>query len=673
MYGNVVMLPQRSALPGVSEAHLALARHLAGQVRTLSADELEQWGIRGQDSLSVRWHTAAEDLLDHWENIHNERGRTDRMALVGHFTAIRDTYRAITSKRLVIMGKAGAGKTVLAHRLILDLVDNAGATGPVPVLFSLGDWNPTATVLRAWLVRQLHRDFPFLESREPTTRKTAAESLVHGGLILPVLDGFDEIPDSHHRAAIREISNIDWPLVVTSRAEEYAEATRTVKAVGGAAAIELEDLAPEEAHRYLRQSTGKSRTPAWDTVFDHLYTAPTDAATRNLTPVLRTPLMVMLARTAYNDTPDHDPRVLLDTHRFPTRDALEEHLLSTYLTTLYNHRDRRTRLPNWAPENARHWLGHLATHLTQRGTHDLTWWHLPATLRRHIRVLLTTLTVALAGGLAYVLVRGLEVELAGALVLGLVVGFHNETRFSRGGGRNPERLRLRLRRRGRTRPSPATVLKKTAAKLGGWLAGEPMGWLVAVLVVVVVVMLVLGFSGGLVALLVYGLTLVLMYEFVNFFVSALGDNHDPHTIDPWTLLTRDRTVTLVRMIATTLAFGLAFAFVGGLEDGLAFGRLTLERAYVLGNGLVGGLVFGILGATARLVLSAWGNWLLFTRLWLPLTGRLPWRPKRFLEDAYRRGVLRRAGAVYQFRHARLRDHLARRYRAKSGSSPMPIA
>jgi hypothetical protein len=30
----------------------------------------------------------------------------------------------------------------------------------------------------------------------------------------------------------------------------------------------------------------------------------------------------------------------------------------------------------------------------------------------------------------------------------------------------------------------------------------------------------------------------------------------------------------------------------------------------------------------------------------------------FLGDAHRRGVLRQAGAVYQFRHARLQDHLA---------------
>ncbi len=343
--------------------------------------------------------------------------------------------------------------------------------------------------------------------------------------------------------------------------------------------------------------------------------------------------MVMLARTTYNDAPDHDPRELLDTHRFPTDDDLEEHLLYSYLATRYDRHDHRTRRPDWAPENARHWLGYLATHLTKHNTHDLTWWQLPATLHRYTRILLTTTTVGLAAGLLFGLVSG--------LVSGLVFGLINETGFTRGrAGREPERLRLRVPRRGSAKRSSATYLKRFAIEFtGGFAAGLAAG-------------LANGLANGLAAGLAAGLAVGLAVGLVNVVVSVLGDSHDPHATNPWTLLTRDRTVTLVRTIAAGLAVGLVF----GLVSGLVFGLVS-----------VFGLVFGLVGATARLALSAWGNWLLFTRLWLPLTGRLPWRPKRFLEDAYRRGVLRRAGAVYQFRHARLRDHLATHYRAKPDS------
>lgn len=42
--------------------------------------------------------------------------------------------------------------------------------------------------------------------------------------MLPVLDGFDELPEGRHRAAIGEISKVDRPLVVTGRPEQYARA-----------------------------------------------------------------------------------------------------------------------------------------------------------------------------------------------------------------------------------------------------------------------------------------------------------------------------------------------------------------------------------------------------------------------------------------------------------------
>ncbi|MFD8497319.1 hypothetical protein [Amycolatopsis sp. NPDC059657] len=53
-----------------------------------------------------------------------------------------------------------------------------------------------------------------------------------------------------------------------------------------------------------------------------------------------------------------------------------------------------------------------------------------------------------------------------------------------------------------------------------------------------------------------------------------------------------------------------------------------------------------------------GRWLIVARLWLPFTGRLPWRLRTFLEDACDCGVLRRSGPVWEFRHERLQRHLS---------------
>ncbi|SDD37541.1 hypothetical protein [Actinokineospora iranica] len=71
----------------------------------------------------------------------------------------------------------------------------------------------------------------------------------------------------------------------------------------------------------------------------------------------------------------------------------------------------------------------------------------------------------------------------------------------------------------------------------------------------------------------------------------------------------------------------------------------------------GHLTTAVLGLLAWMPLvTVWGPWPL-ARVWLPLTGRLPWPVMAFLADTHRRGVLRQAGGVYRVRHARLRDHL----------------
>jgi hypothetical protein len=76
-------------------------------------------------------------------------------------------------------------------------------------------------------------------------------------------------------------------------------------------------------------------------------------------------------------------------------------------------------------------------------------------------------------------------------------------------------------------------------------------------------------------------------------------------------------------------------------------------------------VTGVAAAVAIALVSAVATepqWLVFAvaRAWFAVSGQLPFRLMHFLEDAYTRGVLRRVGGIYQFRHADLQDHLAER-------------
>ncbi|MFI7438654.1 NACHT domain-containing protein [Nonomuraea indica] len=682
------------------------ARLLALRVQEISQQEERNWRIGDPWALRVRWRTASDDVVDRWDDIQAfaADGGDRPLPPTGDLPGVHSFYQSVPTGRLVIIGRAGAGKTVLAHRLILECFNRPGDSLRVPVLFSLGDWDPSRTGLHDWLADRLIGDYVLLEGVD-ATGTALARVLLESGRILPVLDGFDEIQHRHRGAAISELSRFDGPLILTTRPDEYAAAVSATRALSRAAAIELEDLTLDEAQRYLQAVSGKTRAAQWASVFSHVRTCPDDVTSRNLTAALSTPLLVMLTRTIYNDTPHDNPTDLLDGGRFPTQDALEEHLFSAYLTALYDPRRAvrsGTGKATWTDHQARRWLGHLAGHLAQLDTQDLTWWRLDATLRRRTRVLVTGLVAMLAGGIvgvvSYVVAMYLSgsrvggsqfreglLEMGTGLVAGLAAGLLNETRIGRRGtGRSPERLRLGPHRR--PVPARSRVLHGIGAEL---VVGFS-----AALVFSLASWLVWGFayddfsnpSAGrfvqafapwlntwlpdtgaptyVAAGLVLGFLVGISYAFVNAVVYVFsGPNDRSSAVSPWDLLTTDRGVTLFRVGMV----GFAVFLVNFVLVGNQYGTFPSE-AFVR-QGLLYGFLYGSFAALTRLVLSAWGRWLLFARLWLPLSGRLPWRPKLFLDDAHDRGVLRQSGAGYQFRHVRLRDHLVDQHRAQDRDIP----
>jgi hypothetical protein len=77
---------------------------------------------------------------------------------------------------------------------------------------------------------------------------------------------------------------------------------------------------------------------------------------------------------------------------------------------------------------------------------------------------------------------------------------------------------------------------------------------------------------------------------------------------------------------------------------------------MFGLAVVGGLVFGLVGGSAAS--------LRLTEVVLAFRRRGRVRFMRVCEEALDRQVLRQAGAVYQFRHAELQDHLAAIHRQR---------
>jgi hypothetical protein len=682
----------------VAEGRLAkTAEDLARNVRRRWQGEEEQRGISDPDPLPVQWTTAPghpSDLLSGSREVPSETDLHDRLDRLAKVVRRIGARRRTDAGRLVVLGQAGSGKTILAMQLALRLLDIREPADPVPVIFSLGSWDPSAPSLRDWLTSQLERDIPAL-AEALASGETVACGLVSDRWILPVLDGFDEIACGLRGRALKAVSAIQIPLVLTSRPDEYDAATEG-RGLSKAVTVQLADLTVAELREYLPQTTSRLvRRPdgtavnMWDFILGDLARDPCRHACASLAEVLRTPLMVTLARTVYSEASGPDPEGLLD-GRYGSAVELEEHLLASFISSIYpdepDDGPGGPRWPwhrHWSADRAERWLGYLAAHMQQRDTRDLAWWELGTSMGRLPRTLWIAFLAALAFGLAtamgnlpvdlvatshgvaFAIARGIAVGALHGLVVGLAFGLLYW--FAQRGEvlkPSPVRIRIFSGGPGRTQARPAGRVKI------GIVVGLPVALLIALIDRYLVTWLGLndGLGGGpLSSLLGFvpeaGLAAGLVFALISLIEAPIDIGT---AVSPSVLLRSSRANAIFYLLGWALVLGPEF----GLVTGVTHGAL---------RGLEVGLVYGLEGAFGAglgygMVMCAWGQWVALARIWLPLTGRLPWAVVAFLEDACRRGALRQAGAVYQFRHARLQDYLAPPLRgepAVAGARPLP--
>ncbi|MEK8141655.1 hypothetical protein NKH18_00740 [Streptomyces sp. M10(2022)] len=73
----------------------------------------------------MRWHVASSFLTDFPENIQClPPGATPpQMDLSGDLRNVAEVYRRIPSERLIVLGRAGSGKSILTIRFVLDFLE----------------------------------------------------------------------------------------------------------------------------------------------------------------------------------------------------------------------------------------------------------------------------------------------------------------------------------------------------------------------------------------------------------------------------------------------------------------------------------------------------------------------------------------------------------------------
>jgi hypothetical protein len=613
------------------------ATTLAEQVRRVTQSEAERRDLVEGDSIRIPWR------------LETRRGGVTTLAPAlpasGYVDDLVEALAACQGpKRLVVIGGSGSGKTSLGLLLTLARI-GSGITSPIPVSLSLSSWDAGMS-LRRWMSHRLVTEYPFL-SNDGIDAKTGVavrvEKLLERQLLLPIFDGLDELPEDRHAATIQAITGSGiQSFVLTSRTGHV-----DVRSADRLRVVPIVRLLPVEANQAAGYLGAYAGTPE----IDPLIATLTDAPDGEVAAVLGNPLMLYLTRAQYRHGGELPPELIAtgsrtEIERFLIAEFIPTVFRSTPDTTADTPEESTSSTISWDPADATRWLAFLAAFLRQQGTRDLAWWELYRAIPRWI----TPVTRFFLGGAIFSVLCRAAFGVFGLPTVGLIFGFV----VGAIGG-----LLLSLAIQEGPRQATPTFLRRVPRdfvlrSLGfGAICTVPGGVVVAVLYD--------GFQYVIIDCLAFGMAF--------FFARLLYAPALPTKAGtPNGFLRNDRTTVLYAWAiggAVGIAVGgfLGLSFEIGLarrvKDALGpnpwlLGLDTWQQALV---GAAAGLVLGMTGiGLTVMATSAWGRFI-NVRLSLALRGRTPLRLMRFLDDAYRLGILRRSGPYYQFRHELLYEQL----------------
>ncbi|MEU7727287.1 helix-turn-helix domain-containing protein [Streptomyces sp. NPDC040724] len=253
--------------------------------RTLAPDR-RPWGVAAHPApIPLRFGTVGPDFTD---------TGSDAADLTGHYEQIGEIFALTETRRLLVLGDRGSGKTQLARHLGTRLLtaDGGGSASVVPVLVSLRGWRPERgpDSLLAWIADAL---------TGCTTEDV--RTLLGRHRLLPILDDFDSLTLRQRGRALYIFNQLPQqaPFVLVSG---WAEFTRTVEktdtVIAGSAGVRLLPVGVGDLDGWIqRSSRSRTKEQDWAPVLAALADRPDlPAAT-----VLADPTLAGAARLLYTD------------------------------------------------------------------------------------------------------------------------------------------------------------------------------------------------------------------------------------------------------------------------------------------------------------------------------------------------------------------------------------
>ncbi|WP_086846457.1 NACHT domain-containing protein [Amycolatopsis kentuckyensis] len=527
--------------------------------------------------------------------------------------------------RMVLLGGPGSGKTVLAIQLLLQLVSRRTTENvSVPVIFALASWNPTKSDLEEWLTSQLSIRFALEEK--------VARKLVEHGLIVPILDGLDEMDQqdaAKHRStrAVERIndftaSTADCRILVISRSgPQYYE--RVARKVRATQTVVIQQLTATQIIDHIRTHCAEEHElDAWQCVFEGLR----GAGSRTVVSALGTPWRLSAAVIFHKY--GGEPADLLPTsaEKKGRSDAYLERVHTLLMEYFLESRVRIFQTKRLRPAKTISWLHLIAKRMSAHGgqsneivLHD--WWRLLDERKVRVGHLFFTFTVlhlpfAINGSFGISTPSGEEHGFLTYIAIMsnyLTIMFISMWRCVR--DREPTRLTFN--------PFKDIRILAMSALFTAITGG------------------IIGITYGLAYGPVFGALSGLTAAITTVFAVASAQPHPSQASSPLEMLQNDRRVALLSGFLIGACAGLYYLKLYGISIALIYAEMCVLGRFCC-------------SAYARYFIATVYGW---ARYGLPLV--LP----RFLEWGRQSGVFRTSGAGFQFRHQELQDYLQ-----SSGSS-----
>jgi hypothetical protein len=574
------------------------------------------------------------------------------------------TFWNLGSRRLLILGEPGAGKTLLLLEIIKQAAEARRKDHNIPVLIrvNIAEWRDDQTFLQYFTAKV---------ASEQLLPAKLVERMLEERLVIPLLDGLDEFDEdedhpSRGEEAIKRLNvladgsyPVDAPLIVTCR-RAYFEALVELQVkknkqdkedrllgLADAAYMVLEPLNENQIMTYLRNNLTDEARVRWRPVLSLLNPLSQDIAKDRLVATLGSPWRLMLVFRAYAGR-----GLPIDLLEGQDVDEIEARLLPQFLAVAMQWQGKRKKDRGdgyglhqaWVKPVASDqdkiigWLKQIAVYLDLDREHDGGAGELkPFQIyqmvdRRLLRIAFASCilmaSAAIGAVITIVAVDGSHPfpRVAAICTAGIfLIGGAQVAAFGAPGS-----------------PAATSLLRELRTPAGTLDLGISLFCAIAASV------FTLGTDNAISARILGGCCCGFMAGLFFGFVHARR------------LRSRGVGMETSQGPADPMRGGLLTSSSIGVLVSLIYGAII----YVTGNGLPASIVFAactvLLFAPVMgmpFVSMAWSRYRLATLI-LFLQRRLPWRLITFLQWNYDAGLMRISGLSYQFRHLKLQRWLA---------------